>query len=111
MDADTTTALIILGMALITVLSRGFFVLPRRELPLPTWLRSGLRYAPLGAMAAIIVPGIVMHGDQLASQPFDAQIAGALAGLAWFGWRQTILGTIVTGMAVMLLLRLGLGWP
>ncbi|WP_423235930.1 AzlD domain-containing protein [Amphibiibacter pelophylacis] len=104
------TGAVILGLAVITVLTRGFFILPRREIPLPAWLRAGLRYAPLGALAAIIVPGVVMNGDQLTPTLLDAQIAGALAGIAWFAWRQSVLGTIVAGMAVMLLLRLGLGW-
>ena len=32
------------------------------------------------------------------------------AGAAWFWWRRDILGTILAGMAVLLPLRLGLGW-
>jgi hypothetical protein len=35
---------------------------------------------------------------------------GALAAAGWFAWRRDILGTIVCGTAVMLVLRLGLGW-
>ena len=34
---------------------------------------------------------------------------GSLAGAAYFRWRRGILGTILTGMAVLLPLRLGLG--
>ena len=41
------TLLTIAGMVLVTLLTRGFFILPSRELPLPTWLREGLRYAPI----------------------------------------------------------------
>ena len=32
----------IIGLAAITVVTRGFFVLPERELPLPRWLQQGL---------------------------------------------------------------------
>ena len=36
--------------------TRGFFFLSSREVPIPDWLRQGLRYAPLAAMAAVVVP-------------------------------------------------------
>ena len=53
--------IVILGLALITVVTRGFFFLSDREIPIPVWLRQGLRYAPLAAMAAVVVPEIVMQ--------------------------------------------------
>ncbi|MBA4342793.1 MAG: branched-chain amino acid transporter, partial [Methylibium sp.] len=31
-------------------------------------------------------------------------------GTAYFFWKRGILGTIVSGTAVMLILRIGLGW-
>jgi hypothetical protein len=40
----------ILGLAAITVITRGFFVFPEREVPIPAWLREALRYAPLAAL-------------------------------------------------------------
>ena len=33
----------IAGLVLITLGTRGFFILPDRELPMPEWLREGLR--------------------------------------------------------------------
>ena len=50
----------VIGMALITLLTRGFFLFPEREVPLPAWFKVGLRYAPLATMAAIVVPEVVM---------------------------------------------------
>ncbi|MGS0759132.1 AzlD domain-containing protein, partial [Roseateles sp. GG27B] len=58
--SDWEVVLAILGMGLITLLTRSFFMLPKNELPLPDWARQGLRYAPLAALAAVIVPEIVM---------------------------------------------------
>jgi branched-subunit amino acid transport protein len=98
------------GMALLTVITRGFFSIPERELPLPAWLHKGLRYAPLAALAAIVVPGVVMHQGQLVDTVLDARVLGALAGAAYYFWRRGMLGTIVVGSSVMLSLRLGLGW-
>ena len=39
------TVVTIVGLAVVTVLTRGFFIIPEREIPLPGWLRQGLRYA------------------------------------------------------------------
>jgi len=100
----------IAGLALLTLLTRGFFLLPEREVPIPAWLRQGLRYAPLAALAAVVVPEIVMSQGQLISTVKDARLYAAAAAAAYFFWRRGILGTIVTGTAVMLSLRLFLGW-
>ncbi len=102
--------LTILGLGVITVLTRAFFFLPQRELPLPGWLREGLRYAPLAALAAVVAPEVVMTGGELITTWRDARLFAVAAATAYFFWRRGILGTIVTGTAVMLALRLGLGW-
>jgi branched-subunit amino acid transport protein len=95
---------VILGLlALITVVTRGFFFLSAIvRFPFPAWLRQGLRYAPLAAMAAVVVPEIVMQ--QGPADPHvprhDARLYAALAAAGlYFWWRRGILGTIVTGMA------------
>ena len=53
-----------LGLAVVTVLTRGFFLLSERDLTLPPWAMQGLRYAPLAALVAVIAPEIVLtDGD------------------------------------------------
>ena len=104
------TVLTILGLGLITVLTRSFFFLSQREMPLPAWLKQGLRYAPLAALAAVVVPEVVMTHGELIHTWQDARLFAVVAGSAWFWWRRGILGTIVSGTAVLLVLRLGLGW-
>ena len=100
----------IVGLAAITVVTRGFFLLPERELPMPGWLRDGLRYAPLAALVAVVAPEVLLTNGQLTDTWRDPRIFAATAGAAWFFWRRGILGTIVVGTAVMVGLRLGLGW-
>ena len=102
--------LIVLGLTLLTVVTRGFFFISEREIPIPEWLRQGLRYAPLAALAAVVVPEVVMQQGQVIDTWQDARLFAAAAGAAWFWWRRGILGTIIVGMAVLLPLRLGLGW-
>jgi len=100
----------IAGLAVLTIVTRGFFFLTERELPVPAWLLQGLRYAPLAALVAVIAPEVVMTNGHLIATWKDARLFAAAAGLAYFFWRRSILGTIMTGMVVLLPLRLGLGW-
>lgn len=108
--SDWETLLAILGMGLITLVTRGFFMIPDREFPLPDWVRQGLRYAPLAALAAVIVPEIVMTQGELIHTWKDARLFAVAVSTVYFFWRRGILGTIVSGTAVMLTLRLSLGW-
>jgi branched-subunit amino acid transport protein len=100
----------ILGLAVVTVLTRAFFLLPQRELTLPPWAMQGLRYAPLAALVAVIAPEIVLTDGALLLTWADARLYAVLVGTAYFWWRRGILGTIVSGTAVLLLLKIGLGW-
>jgi branched-subunit amino acid transport protein len=74
------------------------------------WLRRGLRYAPLAALAAVVVPEVLMSQDQLLTTWRDARPYAVAAGTAWFFWRRTLLGTILSGMAVLVPLKLLFGW-
>ena len=100
----------IIGLALITLLTRGFFLLPDRELPMPGWLMQGLRYAPLAALVAVVAPEIVMTQGRLIDTWMDARLPAVFAATGYFYWRRDILGTILSGTAVLLLFKLGLGW-
>ncbi len=107
---DFWTIVTIFGVAVITVVTRAFFFLSDRAWTLPPWVERGLSFAPLAALAAVVVPEVVMSQGALVSTWQDARIIGALAGVAYFyAWRG-ILGTILAGMAVFLPLRLLLGW-
>ena len=99
-----------LGMAAITLFCRSSFLLPKEDLPMPRWLREGLRYAPIAALSAVVMPELVMAQGHLIATWRDARIFGALAGLAFYAWRRDLFGTIVCGTGTMLALRFGLGW-
>jgi branched-subunit amino acid transport protein len=99
-----------IGMAAITLVCRAFFMLPKEELPMPNWLREGLRYAPTAALAAVVAPELVLTQGHFITTWHDGRIFGALAGLAFYAWRGSLFGTIVCGTGVMLALRFGLGW-
>ncbi|WP_457328607.1 AzlD domain-containing protein [Rhizobacter sp. P5_C2] len=108
--SDLESLITIIGLTVITVVTRCFFLIPERELRLPGWVQRGLRYAPLAALAAVVVPELLMSQGQLISTWQDARLYAVPAATAYFFWRRGILGTIVVGMAVLVPLKLLLGW-
>ena len=104
------TLLTILALGVVTVITRSFFLFSDKPWTLPHWAQRGLQYAPIAALAAVIVPEVVTTQGELLTTWRDARLFATAAGAAWFFWKKGVLGTIVVGMAVYLPLRLGLGW-
>jgi branched-subunit amino acid transport protein len=109
-QTDFWTLAIILGLAAVTVLTRCFFFILDRPWALPSWAQRALQYAPVAALAGVVLPEVVMTNGQLVSTLFDARLFAAAAGAALYFWRHSVLLTLIGGMAVYLPLHLGLGW-
>ncbi len=107
---DLHTVVVILGLALVTVLARGFFLISSNSWSLPNWAQRGLQYAPIAALTAVVLPEVVTSQGQLVSHWQDARLFAAAAGAAAYFWRKDVLFTIVAGMAVYLPLHISLGW-
>ena len=107
---DAWTLLAIVGLALVTVLSRCFFFILDRPWSLPGWAHRALNYAPVAALAGVVIPEVVMVDGHLVSTLLDARLFAALVGVAVYFWRRSVLLTLVLGMAVYLPLHLRLGW-
>ena len=107
---DAWTLAVIAGLACVTVLTRCFFFILDRPWGLPDWAHRALHYAPVAALAAVIIPEIVMMQGHLIATWQDARLYGAAAGAAYFFRRRGVLGTMLAGMVVYLPLHLGLGW-
>ena len=104
------TVAAIAGLTAVSVVTRGFFLIPDREVPIPAWLREALRYAPLAALVAVLLPELAMTGDHLIATWKDARLYATASGILVFVATRSLLGTILAGTAVLLALRLGLGW-
>ena len=107
---DAWTLLAIAGLAAVTVLARCFFFILDRPWALPAWAHRALQYAPVAALAGVVVPEVVMANGSLVSTWQDARLFGAAAGIAIYFWRRSVISTIAAGMAVYLPLHIGLGW-
>lgn len=99
-----------IGMAVIVLACRASFLLPKNDIPMPHWLRQGLGYAPVAALAAVVAPELLMTHGHLVDTWQDARIFGGLAGMAFYVWRRGLFGTIACGTMVMLALKFGMGW-
>lgn len=103
---STQIWLAIFGMTVVTALTRAMFLIGGERTVLPGRVQRMLRYAPAAALAAVVLPDVLATPAGLSFAPTNHEFYAALSGLAWFMWRRTMLGTILTGMVVFTLLRL-----
>lgn len=101
--------LAVIAIGLITFAYRVSFILFAHRLRLPANLQHSLRFVPIAALTAIIVPELVMSSGQLDLGLDNSRLlAGLLAAIV--AWRtRNVLLTIVCGMAVLWLHTLATG--
>lgn len=100
-DALLWLTFILIGLA--TTLPRASFIVLGNRFALPGALQRALRYAPAAALAAIVVPDIVIVGG--AVEPFNPKLAGAIAAaLCASYWKNPWL-PFIAGMGALLGLR------
>jgi branched-subunit amino acid transport protein len=107
---DVWSMAVIVGLAMVTVLARGFFMISNQPWQLPHWAQRGLQYAPIAALSAVVVPEIVMSQGALITTWQDARLFAAAAGVLIYFAKRDVLLTILGGMAVFLPMHLMLGW-
>ena len=102
---DTTyvySAILLLGLCV--VICRTGYLVFGHYFPLPPKLRSALRYAPLAALVAIIIPDVLPWGLQSGPQ-FDLKfLAAGVSVLVFLATRNGLL-VIVSGMLALWSLR------
>jgi branched-subunit amino acid transport protein len=96
----------ILGMTLITSLTRALFLIGGERMILPPRVQRALRYAPAAALTAVVIPDVLGTAHGLSVGFSNHALYASLCGLGWYIWRRGMLGTIVVGMLVFTGLRL-----
>lgn len=95
----------ILGLALATLLTRSTLLVAGARVRLPALLEAALRYAPACALAAIIVPDLLVSDGEVDLSVDNLRLlAGATAAGVYVLTRGT-LSTIAGGLAAFWLLR------
>jgi branched-subunit amino acid transport protein len=104
--AGIALAVVIVGLALTTCLTRTSFLLAGSRLRLNHRIEVALRHAPVCTLTAIIVPDVLMHGG--AAYDFsllNPRLIGTLAAGLWLCWSRNILGCLASGMIACSLAR------
>lgn len=103
---DIGMAAVVLGLSLSTLITRTSFLVAWSRLRLGHRVEVALRYAPVCALSAIIVPDILFHGGStLDLEPFNPRLVGALAAGAWLCWSRNLVGCLASGMVGYTLAR------
>ena len=99
---------LIVGMGLVTLGTRGFFMYLGDRVRMPELILRSIRYAPLAAIVAILAPEILMPDGATEISQFNWAIPQIWAGLAAFiafAWMRSMLPTLIIGMLVYSVLR------
>lgn len=107
MNYDASLWLIFILIGLATTLPRASFIVLGSRVALPSVLQRALRYAPAAALAAIVVPDVLVVGGQV--ELFNPKLAAAGAAVAAAALSRNPWLPFIAGMAVLLGLRHLLG--
>lgn len=100
-----TLALAIAGLTVVTVLTRSLFLLLGDRVKLPPRIRHGLRYAPACALAAVIVPQLVLVDQTMNIALMNPRFDAGLVTIAAMLTTRSMLLAMSAGMATFVLLR------
>lgn len=95
----------IISIGLVTFAYRASFIFFLEALRFPAWVQRPLRFVPVAALTAIIVPELlVRHGSIAMNWQNERLLAGLVAiGVAW--WTKNVFLTLIVGMGILYLLQ------
>jgi branched-subunit amino acid transport protein len=101
-------AVVIVGLALSTFVTRTSFLLAGARLRLSHRVEVALRFAPVCTLAAIIVPDVLLHGQHATVNLslLNPRLIGVLATGLWLCWSRNIFGCLAVGMVAYSLARI-----
>jgi branched-subunit amino acid transport protein len=105
MGTETILWLSLIVIGLLTFGTRLVFIALADRMKMPAWVERGLRFVPVAALTAILVPEVLKPEGNLYLSLGNARLlAGVLAVLV--AWRtKNVLLTIGVGMAALLILQ------
>ena len=96
----------IFGLTIVTISTRGsFFVLPARY-SMPVRIEKALRYAPGCALAAIVLPSVLVRSGHVYLHVDNYQLWAVLVASAVFAVKRNLLLMMGIGMLIFTVLRL-----
>jgi branched-subunit amino acid transport protein len=95
----------IVGMTLVTLLTRTLVLIFGDRLPLPERLQHALRFAPACALAALIAPELLADQGTLLVSMSNAKLVGGSIAIAVMLATRSMLATMTIGMAAYMTVR------
>jgi branched-subunit amino acid transport protein len=102
-EVSMRIAYLIIGMILVTFLSRSFFILLGNRIKISEWALETIRYAPLAALIAILAPEIFLPLGASSVAEFNLRLPniwGGIAAMIAFYFSKKMIPTLLIGMAV-----------
>ena len=102
-DWNMSITYLIIGMVVVTCVSRSFFILLGNRIKVSEWVLEAIRYAPLAALIAILAPEIFLPLVASSIAEFNLllpNIWGGMAAMIAFYFSKKMIPTLVIGMAV-----------
>ena len=97
---------VILGLTVITFITRGFFLLVGERMELSETLQNALRYAPAAALVAIIGPEMFFAQGSSELEINSPYLWGGIFSILAFWLSRSMLLTIILGMVAFTAIRL-----
>jgi len=102
-DASMKVTYLIIGLVVVTFVSRSFFILLGNRIKVSEWVLETIRYAPLAALIAILAPEIFLPLGASSVMEFNLRLPniwGGMAAMIAFYFSKRMIPTLVIGMAV-----------
>ena len=96
---------VIIGMAIVTYLTRAPLLLALARRPLPPRLRLWLRLIPLAVLPALALPMVLLDHGRLATSPGHPPLWGAIVVVALASRGVNLLVTVAIAVVVVAGLR------
>ncbi|QSF47280.1 AzlD domain-containing protein [Paenibacillus tianjinensis] len=106
MEVRPDIFLIILGAALVTFIPRVLPLMLLSRITIPEWGMRWLNYMPIAVMSALVAQELFIDEGRFAALSTNVELIAALPTF-WVAVKtRSLLGTVITGVLSLMLLRL-----
>jgi branched-subunit amino acid transport protein len=93
------------GMALVTYLPRMLPLVVLSRFQLPPLLLRWLSFVPVAVLSALLAKELLVSGGKVAVSLDHPQLLAAIPAFVVAAWTRNLMGTVLTGILAMALLR------
>jgi branched-subunit amino acid transport protein len=109
MDVREGVLWVIIGTGLVTVTPRVLPLVVLSRITLPGWLIRWLGYVPIAVLAALLAQSVAVQDGQIALSAGNLALVAIVPTLVVAVWTRSLMGTLLSGIVVMALLRWAVG--